>query len=124
MPPAQAKKDNKKPSVLQNLSGSVRTLGMVRITGLEPARYCYHRHLKPARLPIPPYPHIYFLFDNKNYFNIVSTKSQYLSEKNMRQKTAALKLWRPFETNRKQILKIAGFLPHSLQSRRGLPPQR
>ena len=22
--------------------------------GLEPTRYCYHRHLKPARLPIPP----------------------------------------------------------------------
>ena len=22
--------------------------------GLEPKRYCYHRHLKPARLPIPP----------------------------------------------------------------------
>ena len=23
--------------------------------GLEPTRYCYHRHLKPARLPIPPF---------------------------------------------------------------------
>jgi hypothetical protein len=23
--------------------------------GLEPAQYCYHRHLKPARLPIPPF---------------------------------------------------------------------
>ncbi|MGN0389808.1 MAG: hypothetical protein ACI4L2_03260, partial [Wujia sp.] len=23
---------------------------------LEPTRYCYHRHLKPARLPIPPLP--------------------------------------------------------------------
>ena len=22
--------------------------------GLEPTRYCYHWHLKPARLPIPP----------------------------------------------------------------------
>ena len=22
--------------------------------GLDPTRYCYHRHLKPARLPIPP----------------------------------------------------------------------
>ncbi len=29
----------------------------VRKAGLEPARYCYHRHLKPARLPIPPLPH-------------------------------------------------------------------
>ena len=31
---------------------------MVRITGLEPARYFYHQHLKLACLPIPPYPHI------------------------------------------------------------------
>ena len=29
----------------------------MRKAGLEPARYCYHRHLKPARLPIPPLPH-------------------------------------------------------------------
>lgn len=29
-------KSNKKPSVIQNLSGSVRTLGMVGVTGLEP----------------------------------------------------------------------------------------
>ncbi len=27
--------------------------------GLEPTRYCYHRHLKPARLPIPPLLHLY-----------------------------------------------------------------
>ena len=27
--------------------------------GLEPTRYCYHRHLKPARLPIPPLLHFY-----------------------------------------------------------------
>ncbi len=26
--------------------------------GLEPTRYCYHRHLKPARLPIPPLLHV------------------------------------------------------------------
>ena len=26
--------------------------------GLEPTRYCYHRHLKPARLPIPPLLHL------------------------------------------------------------------
>lgn len=30
---------------------------MVRMTGVEPARG-YHRNLKPARLPIPPHPHI------------------------------------------------------------------
>ena len=27
--------------------------------GLEPTRYCYHRYLKPARLPIPPLLHFY-----------------------------------------------------------------
>ena len=30
---------------------------IVQEAGLEPARYCYHRHLKPARLPIPPLLH-------------------------------------------------------------------
>lgn len=30
---------------------------MVRIKGLEPSRSCDHWYLKPARLPIPPYPH-------------------------------------------------------------------
>ena len=30
---------------------------IVQEAGLEPARYCYHRHLKPARLPIPPFLH-------------------------------------------------------------------
>ncbi len=28
--------------------------------GLEPTRSCDHRHLKPARLPIPPLLHILF----------------------------------------------------------------
>lgn len=26
--------------------------------GLEPSRCCHHRHLKPARLPIPPFLHM------------------------------------------------------------------
>ena len=30
----------------------------VQEAGLEPAQYCYHRHLKPARLPIPPFLHL------------------------------------------------------------------
>ena len=34
----------------------------VRKAGLEPARYCYHRHLKPARLPIPPLPHHSYIY--------------------------------------------------------------
>ena len=36
--------------------------------GLEPTRYCYHRHLKPARLPIPPLLHFYI------YCVLLSTK--------------------------------------------------
>ena len=31
-----------------------RTSLLVREAGVEPARPCEHRHLKPARLPIPP----------------------------------------------------------------------
>ena len=31
---------------------------MVPKAGIEPARYCYHRILSPARLPIPPLRHI------------------------------------------------------------------
>ena len=38
-------------------SGCSYTPVMVRMTGVEPARG-YHRNLKPARLPIPPHPHI------------------------------------------------------------------
>ena len=32
---------------------------MVREAGVEPARPCEHRHLKPASLPIPPLAHPY-----------------------------------------------------------------
>ena len=40
--------------------------------GLEPSRYCYHRHLKPARLPIPP-----FLLKTDNcYSNVFILKCQ------------------------------------------------
>ena len=28
--------------------------------GLEPTRHCCHRHLKPARLPIPPLLHNFY----------------------------------------------------------------
>ena len=37
MPPVQAEKQIKKPSAIQNPSSPVRTLGMVGVTGLEPA---------------------------------------------------------------------------------------
>ncbi len=30
--------------------------------GLEPTRSCDHRHLKPARLPIPPFLHFFNRF--------------------------------------------------------------
>ena len=33
---------------------SKASLHVMQEMGLEPTRYCYHRHLKPARLPIPP----------------------------------------------------------------------
>ena len=36
---------------------------IVQEAGLEPARYCYHRHLKPARLPIPPFLHNFYYED-------------------------------------------------------------
>ena len=42
---------------LQGFSNPVRTPSMVRVTGVEPARQ-RHWILSPARLPIPPYPHI------------------------------------------------------------------
>ena len=51
-------------------------LFLMRKMGLEPTRYCYHRHLKPARLPIPPLPRtafriISFLYPNvKHIFTI------------------------------------------------------
>ena len=31
---------------------------LVREAGVEPARPCEHRHLKPASLPIPPLAHL------------------------------------------------------------------
>ena len=40
--------------------------------GLEPSRYCYHRHLKPARLPIPPF----LLKTDKCYSNVFILKCQ------------------------------------------------
>src|SRR5438270_237949 len=33
-----------------------RVRAPMRLRGLEPPRGCPHRHLKPARLPIPPQP--------------------------------------------------------------------
>ena len=42
----------------QNIKKPDKTeLFMVQKMGLEPTRHCCHRHLKPARLPIPPLLH-------------------------------------------------------------------
>ena len=47
----------KKASALNRLSNAVRTLAMVRATGLEPARF-WQWNLNPPSLPIPPRPRI------------------------------------------------------------------
>ncbi len=46
----------KKASALNSLSNAVRTLAMLRKMGLEPTRYCYHKILSLARLPVPTLP--------------------------------------------------------------------
>ncbi len=53
---------------------------LVRRMGLEPTRYCYHRHLKPARLPIPPPPHKNTSVTHGNYITIETAKSQVISK--------------------------------------------
>ena len=44
------------------------TFSTVQEKGLEPSQYCYYRHLKPARLPIPPSLHCVCLNSRKDYF--------------------------------------------------------
>ena len=41
-------------SVIKNKYAFAYLFFMVPEAGLEPVWYCYHWHLKPARLPIPP----------------------------------------------------------------------
>ena len=55
-PAAPADKEKSEPITGRR---RVRIFDLVRITGLEPARLG-HWTLKPARLPVPPYPHIQF----------------------------------------------------------------
>ena len=45
---------------------------MMQEKGLEPSRHCCHRHLKPARLPIPPF----LLKTDKKYNTLSGWKSQ------------------------------------------------
>ncbi len=45
------------PRICRRASYSIPGIKRMQEAGLEPARYCYHRHLKPARLPIPPFLH-------------------------------------------------------------------
>ena len=47
LPLAHVKKAIKKPSVTQNLSSSVRTLGMVGVTGLEHGFFLCKYNTKP-----------------------------------------------------------------------------
>ena len=48
------------PRICRRASYSIPGIKIVQEAGLEPARYCYHRHLKPARLPIPPFLHNFY----------------------------------------------------------------
>lgn len=48
--------NEKIPSIRQNQIDGI--LCFMRLAGVEPARYLYHRILNPARLPIPPQPHV------------------------------------------------------------------
>ncbi len=55
--------------------------------GLEPTRPCGHRHLKPARLPIPPllranYILTFFIFSVNLYFLIQKRKWKSFAEYN------------------------------------------
>ena len=44
--------------------------------GLEPTRYCYHRHLKPARLPIPPLLH--FSYESIAHLRLLIYNNRYM----------------------------------------------
>lgn len=55
---------------------------LVQEKGLEPSRHCCHRHLKPARLPIPPFLHeltknIIHLFFEKVKWKIKKIKNNF-----------------------------------------------
>lgn len=43
--------------------------------GLEPTRSCDHRHLKPARLPIPPLLH-FFMLSVVQPTNVIITRTK------------------------------------------------
>ena len=58
---------DKKVPILRYFSFYGTFLFLLRITGLEPARDA-HWYLKPARLPIPPYPHFLFHISVKYFF--------------------------------------------------------
>ena len=49
--------------------------------GLEPSRHCCHRHLKPARLPIPPFLHELTKVIIPLFFVIVNYKLKVFFEK-------------------------------------------
>lgn len=48
--------------------------------GLEPTRYCYHKILSLARLPVPTLPHIFdFLSLVSRDFDIISNQTKYVN---------------------------------------------
>ena len=62
----EAQKGKKKSSVLIQLSGWLRTLDMVPVTGLEPVRCRQRWILSPLRLPIPTHRQVL------NYYSALS----------------------------------------------------
>ena len=60
--------------ILQCSYGQTSMIILVRVTGLEPARLG-HQNLNLARLPIPPYPHIFLLlYDIRRHLSSTETK--------------------------------------------------
>ena len=60
--------------IYENRDLSISVFSLVRMKGLEPPRR-WHWFLRPARLPVPPHPHL-LLISNNSY---ISTNSLHLS---------------------------------------------
>ena len=63
-------KTKEKDECSYSFSNAIRTLVMVRVTGLEPARRG-HQNLNLARLPIPPYPRVRLVYPFCGYLSIL-----------------------------------------------------
>lgn len=60
-------------------------IGLVRLTGLEPAR-CYPHGPQPCASAIPPQPHIIavLIFNRENYYTLKNTICKHLKWKNIK----------------------------------------